>query len=327
MSDARRRQYMRLKAEVLRVHLMQANLVTSGTKQTMVERLLSHESSQQDAARSHSPMDSEAESGSSSGAHQRGSRPSSSQDIHRILRTQQGQPPPPPPPPPEPSAEHSPSPVRGRRHHETAAAPGSSRRHARSRSSRRGSRSPRPKRRHHGRSGSGSSSSASSGSSSSSSSKAWHRHRRHHCCRSSSLEDFWAPPFPSCTSTPAKYMVRRIRRGKFVNFDKLLGPAMAEGTGAFLDQEKREKEKGAGRRRVVDLASWLEAWNVFLAVRIQTAPDSALALVKYQAIMTMLFSSYPPGVCLKYDSTFQQAVARDRSYLTPWDQVKEDILV
>ena len=78
---------------------------------------------------------------------------------------------------------------------------------------------------------------------------------------------------------------------------------------------------------MVDLATWLEVWNVFLAVQIQIAPDSALVLVKYQAIMTMLFSSYPAGVCLKYDSTFRQAVARDRSYLTPWDQVKEDILV
>ena len=33
-----------------------------------------------------------------------------------------------------------------------------------------------------------------------------------------------------------------------------------------------------------------------LAVRIQTAPDSALALVKYQMIMTMLFGSYPAVV-------------------------------
>ena len=72
MSDARRRQYMRFKAEVLHLRLMQANLVTSGTKQTMVERLLSHESSQQDAARSHSPTDSDqsgSDEGSSSSQH------------------------------------------------------------------------------------------------------------------------------------------------------------------------------------------------------------------------------------------------------------------
>ena len=67
-----RRQYMRLISEVLCLHLMQANLVASGTKQTMVERLLSHESSQQDAARSHSPTDSDqsgSDEGSSSSQH------------------------------------------------------------------------------------------------------------------------------------------------------------------------------------------------------------------------------------------------------------------
>ena len=58
---------MRLKAEVLCLCLMQANLVASGTKQTMVERLLSHESSQQDAACSHSPTDSD-QSGSHEGS-------------------------------------------------------------------------------------------------------------------------------------------------------------------------------------------------------------------------------------------------------------------
>ena len=162
--------------------------------------------------------------------------------------------------------------------------------------------SPHPKQRRHGRSGSGSSSSSSSGGSSSSSSESRHRRRHHHCCRSSSLEDFWAPPFPSCMSTPAKYLVRRIQRGKFVNFDKLLGPALGEGSSAILGQEKREKDKGAGRRRVVDLATWLEAWNIFLAIRIQTVPDSALTIVKYQAVITMQFGSYPAGVCLKYDS-------------------------
>ena len=298
MSDARRRQYMRLKAEVLRLRLMQANLVASGTKQTMVERLLSHKSSQQDAARSHSPTDSD-QSGS---------------DV---------------PVTPEPLAEHSPSLVRGHRHQETA--PGSSRRHARSCSSRCRSRTPCPKRRYHGRSGSGSSSSSSSG-------------QREQQFLLVKVAAQTSPPSPPSFQQPRgllgspvpllhvhpsqiQYLVRRIRRGKFVNFDELLGPAMGEGTGAILGQKKWEKEKGAGRRRVVDLATWLEAWNIFLAVRIQIAPDSALALVKYQAIMTMLFSSYPAGVCLKYDSTFRQAVARDHSYLTPWDQAKEDILV
>ncbi|KAL5516882.1 hypothetical protein EMCRGX_G002320 [Ephydatia muelleri] len=71
----------------------------------------------------------------------------------------------------------------------------------------------------------------------------------------------------------------------------------------------------------------MEAWNVFLATRVQTAPQTAPQLVKYQAIITQLFSSYPAGVCIKYDSAFHQAVARDKANLIPWDQVKENILV
>ena len=35
------------------------------------------------------------------------------------------------------------------------------------------------------------------------------------------------------------------------------------------------------------------AKNTFLAIRIQTAPKTALQLVKYQTIMCQLFSSYP----------------------------------
>ncbi len=45
-SDARRKSLMRLTKEVLRLRLMQANLVATGNKQTMVQsRLIEHEAS------------------------------------------------------------------------------------------------------------------------------------------------------------------------------------------------------------------------------------------------------------------------------------------
>ena len=43
--------------------------------------------------------------------------------------------------------------------------------------------------------------------------------------------------------------------------------------------------------------------------------------------MCQLFSSYPVGVCIKYDSLFCQAVERDKSHLTSWDQVKDNTLL
>ena len=62
-------------------------------------------------------------------------------------------------------------------------------------------------------------------------------------------------------------------------------------------------------------------------MHLQVSPSSALQLAKYQAITCQLFSSYPVGVCIKYDSLFRQAVARDKSHLTPCGQGKDDILL
>ena len=166
--------------------------------------------------------------------------------------------------------------------------------------------------------------SSSSSSSSDSSSSSRNRHRHHHRRRRSST--FSDPPFISCSATPAKYLLKRIRRGKFVTFDKLLLPVLDE-TLVVGQAAKRTRDSRSAKRRVVDLATWLEAWNIFLAVRLQVSPSSALQLAKYQAIMCQLFSSYPVGVCIKYDSLFRQAVARDKSHLTPWGQVKDDILL
>ena len=183
----------------------------------------------------------------------------------------------------------------------------------------------RKRRRAHHHTDSSSSSSCSSDSSGSSRDRRRHHRRRR---RSSSLESFSDPPFTSCSATPAKYLIKRIRRGKFVAFDKLLLPVIDETLAVHAGQAaKRSRDYSSAKRRVIDLASWLEAWNIFLAVRLQVSPSSALQLAKYQAIMCQLFSSYPVGVCIKYDSLFRQAAAWDRSHLTPWNQVKDDILL
>ena len=67
MAEAKRRQLMRLTAEVLRLRLMQANLVATGSKQAMVQRLLDHaednttsdQEEQSDPATPVGPSDSE----------------------------------------------------------------------------------------------------------------------------------------------------------------------------------------------------------------------------------------------------------------------------
>ncbi|KAL5457463.1 hypothetical protein EMCRGX_G034726 [Ephydatia muelleri] len=85
-------------------------------------------------------------------------------------------------------------------------------------------------------------------------------------------------------------------------------------------------KKGCTKRQVSDLSSWMEAWNIFAATRIQVAPQTALELVKYQNIICQLFTAYSAAAALKYDKLFRQAVARDKLHTLRWDILKEDIL-
>ena len=73
------------------------------------------------------------------------------------------------------------------------------------------------------------------------------------------------------------------------------------------------------KRHVVDLPSWLEAWNQYICVRLAYELAMALELVKYQTIMVMLFANHSAGRCLEYDSLFRQAAAHDPTLR--WDTI------
>lgn len=112
-----------------------------------------------------------------------------------------------------------------------------------------------------------------------------------------------------------------IKRGKYAHFEKLLSP---------LDDPSSlpgGKQKGKNMRQVCDLGSWLEAWNIFVAIRVQIAPKTALELVKYQSIICQMFSVHSAAAALKYDKLFRQAAARNKQQTIHWDTLKEDLLV
>ena len=122
-----------------------------------------------------------------------------------------------------------------------------------------------------------------------------------------------APPLP-------RSLQDRIRQGKFVMFDKLLLPQNVPPT-----PKVGKGNAKWSKRHVVDLPSWLEAWNQYICVRLAYDLSMALELVKYQTIMVMLFANHSPACCLEYDSLFRQATARDPTLR--WDTIKEDIYV
>ena len=154
-----------------------------------------------------------------------------------------------------------------------------------------------------------------------------HHHRRRHRHRdwSHSDSDEWAPPSAiSCATPLPRRLVERIRRGKYVSFDKLLLPTDSPPL-TKLGPTKARAHRSRDKRMVSDFASWSEAWNRYLCARLSSHQDLALELAKYQTMVAMLFTSYPVAACVQYDKLFRQAAGQDPSLR--WDALKEDIYV
>ena len=121
-----------------------------------------------------------------------------------------------------------------------------------------------------------------------------------------------------CRSPLPGHLQDRIKRGKYVDFDKLLLPPHTPPI--FPHNQKVTKKRRVEKRHVTDFNSWLEAWNGYATCRIASDPAMALELIKYQTVVSLLFARYPAPSVIEYDRLFRQAAARDRTVC--WDYVQ-----
>ena len=150
-----------------------------------------------------------------------------------------------------------------------------------------------------------------------------HHHHRHYHGKSYSSTPHWSEEAGvSCVPPLPRRWQRRIHRGEYVNFDRLLPPGNSPPFAAARQQRHRHQSSD---RTVRDCGTWLQAWNRYLCTRVAYDPTMALELVKYQTLVCMLFTHYAPLACVEYDRLFRQAAAQDTSIR--WDCLKEDIFV
>ena len=133
---------------------------------------------------------------------------------------------------------------------------------------------------------------------------------------SSDSEVYDSLPYLPLRTPPPRYIRERIKRGKYVSFSRLLEKSRVS---------QGSKLPASRSRDVHDLASWLEAWNIYLPIRVAHDPPMALELVKYQGIICALFASFGPASGIGYDRLFRHHAAEDPSLR--WDTLKEDIFV
>ena len=137
---------------------------------------------------------------------------------------------------------------------------------------------------------------------------------------------------------PAK-VKQRILRGEFVDFDNLLPEALyparhgASPSPSFALRLSTDpdtdgemviaQQKPASRRAVRDLASWLEAWNVYITILVAHYPTRAPPLLAYQRIICDASLRFPTSCWLRYDARFRACAAEDKSLR--WDTKHNDL--
>jgi len=70
-------------------------------------------------------------------------------------------------------------------------------------------------------------------------------------------------------------------------------------------------------KKITTFQSWMEAWNIYLAILVDHAPTHAPSLIAYQCIITSASSYHPPSAWLNYDVRFRTLAAADP--LLQWD--------
>jgi len=119
-------------------------------------------------------------------------------------------------------------------------------------------------------------------------------------------------------SVPISTRLRdRIVKNEFVEFDELLPDQLQSeedvvqlsvGTGQSVQLVKRPQH-AQPQRRVHDIASWLEAFTLFMRVIADSAPAKLPSLLTYQSTILEANNNYHTEAWLTYDRRFRRALA------------------
>ena len=126
----------------------------------------------------------------------------------------------------------------------------------------------------------------------------------------------------------------RIIKGEYIDFATLLPSIMfsssleLDSTTSFTVQLPHNNgnlsvHPTAKTRKITSFSSWMEAWNVYLAVCIDHMPSRAPSLVAYQRIITSANTLHPLESWLHYDVQFRTLAASNPTLR--WDTRHPDL--
>ena len=139
------------------------------------------------------------------------------------------------------------------------------------------------------------------------------------------------PPVPSKLST-------RILKGEYIDFKELLpenifaSPDMIQrsqppvGTLELTPESSSSKPswtletpKNQSKRAVDTFPAWMQTWNTYVAIAVNTFKDRAIPMLSYQRVITNAAAKFPMSKWYEYDKCFRLKLSNDQSMT--WDQV------
>ena len=127
---------------------------------------------------------------------------------------------------------------------------------------------------------------------------------------------------PGFSPVPAK-LVAQIVAGKYVDLSELLAvnlmqkdpepQLLLDGRLVLTSQPKKQ------RRRIDDIASWMEAFAIFSLILVSSFPHRWHDLMQYQLLILRTYRHFSGRVWLAYDQAFREHAAATR--LTDWSSM------
>ena len=148
------------------------------------------------------------------------------------------------------------------------------------------------------------------------------------------------PPPSACGQPLPPSILRKIRRGEFVNLSLLLphpphldpdhkNSRLSVATMEALryhfpqPQQQQQQQRRPGHQQITNLESWLRAWSRYLYAVIHYFPRKAVQMIAYQDIIISSAERYQFEGLYSYDRAFRAKLAHDHTIR--WDTVDDHL--
>ena len=131
---------------------------------------------------------------------------------------------------------------------------------------------------------------------------------------------------PGFSPVPAK-LVAQIVAGKYVDLSELLAvnlvqkdpepQLLLDGRVVLTSQPKKQ------RRRIDDIASWMEAFAIFSLILVSSFPHRWQDLMQYQLLILRTYGHFSGRVWLAYNQAFREHTAA--THLTDWSSMNAQL--